>query len=161
MQRTLIGAGLVLLACSLAFGQDAEPSAQAPPPRDPRVDELLHRVDQLTKDTAQLRGIIADQEKRIAGLERTVKALQAAAATVSRCNPSANPDWRLAGNWACIRKGMSEADVKDLLGPPTRALSVVDTRTLYYQPDSKTLSPLNGRVTLLDDRVTTFVAPEF
>lgn len=161
MQRIFIGAGLLLLACSLAFGQDAQPGDETPPPRDPRVDQLLPQVDQLTKDAAQLRRTIADQERRIAELERTVKALQTTAAPKSKCVPSQNPDWHVAGNWACIRKGMSEAQVKELLGPATRVISVIDMRTLYYQPDAKTLSPINGRVTLLDDRVTAFVTPEF
>jgi outer membrane protein assembly factor BamE (lipoprotein component of BamABCDE complex) len=152
VQRILI-AGILVWACGVARGQDS-------PPLDPRP--LDPRVDQLTTETAQLRRIIADQERRIAALEKTVKALQAATASpVPKRIPSPTPEWRVAANWAHIKKGMSEAQVVDLLGPPTRVISVVDTRTLYYQPDAKTGGTPNGSVTLMDDRVTALAPPDF
>ena len=153
MRPILIGAGLLVWACGLALGQDA-------PPLDPRP--LDPRVDELTTETAQLRRTIADQERRIAALEKTVKALQAAAVPpVPKRIPSPTPEWRVAANWAHIKKGMSEAQVVELLGPPTRTISVVDMRTLYYQPDAKGGTTLHGSVTLMDDRVTASEPPDF
>jgi hypothetical protein len=157
-----IRAGLLGLACSLAFGQE--------PARDPRVDELKAEIAQLNRSIAdqerrladfekspigQFRLTIADQGRRIAELEKTVKVLQQSAAPVLRS------DWHVAVNWALIRKGMSEVQVVNLLGSPTRVQSVVDVRTLFYQPDPKSGSTPHGSVTLKDDRVTASDAPDF
>jgi hypothetical protein len=151
LRRISTGAGILVLASGLALGQDS----LDPRPLDPRVDEL-------TTETAQLRRTIADQERRIAALEKSVKTLQALAAPpVPKRIPSPTPEWRVAANWAHIKKGMSEAQVVELLGPPTRVTSVVDVRTLYYQPDAKTGGTLNGSVTLMDDRVTASAPPDF
>jgi hypothetical protein len=157
-----IRAGLLGLACSLAFGQE--------PARDPRIDELRAEIAQLNRTigdqgrritelekspVGQLNNTVADQGRRIAALEKTVKALQLGA------GPAPKPDWHAALNWALIRNGMSEKQVVDLLGPPTRVQSVVDVRTLYYQPDPKTVSTQHGSVTLKGDRVTASDAPDF
>jgi hypothetical protein len=125
--------------------------AQAP---DPRIDELK-------KEAAQFKIMIADQEQRIAELERMVKALQPVAAPVPTTIPTPIPPWHLAPNWILIKKGMSEAQVVEFLGPPTSVDSTVDVRTLFYQPDSRATTPLNGTVTLTDDRVTALMPPAF
>jgi len=120
--------------------------------RDPQIDELK-------KETAQLKVMIADQERRIAELEKMVKALQAVAAPVPAAIPSATPPWRRASNWILIKKGMSEAQVVEILGPPTSVDSSIDVRTLLYQPDSHFSSTLSVSVTLTDDRVTAAKPP--
>jgi hypothetical protein len=177
-------ASLLGLACSFAFGQE--------PARDSRMDGIRAEIAQLNRTIAdqdrriadlektpigqlkatvadqgrriaelekspigQLNSTIADQARRIASLEKTVRVLQPGA------GPAPKPDWHAALNWALIRNGMSEKQVVDLLGPPTRVQSVVDVRTLYYQPDQKSLSVLHGSVTLRDDRVTASDAPDF
>lgn len=122
--------------------------------RDPQIDELK-------KETTQLKVMIADQERRIAELEKMVKALKAAAAPVPTAIPAPTPPWLQASNWILIKKGMSEAQVVEILGPPTRVDSSIDVRTLLYQPDSRSTSSLNGSVTLTDDRVTTAKPPAF
>ena len=164
MPRTAIGAGLFLVTCGLAFAQD------------PRIDELRAEIGQLTRiiadqdkrledlekgQAAQLRRTISDQERRIAELEKTVKALQAELLPPPRRIPSTTPAWHQPVSWGRLKTGMSEAQVVELLGPPTRVLSVEDRRTLYYQPDVKSTSPLHGTVTLLDDRVIAVEPPEF
>jgi hypothetical protein len=143
-QRALIGAGLLLLMCGVAIAQT----------RDPRVDELM-------KETAQLKRTIADQETRIAELERTVKALQTAAKPLPTPIPSATPPWHLASNWILIKSGMSESQVVEILGPPTSVDSSIDRRTLLYTPDANSTSTLKGSVTLIDDRVTAMTPPAF
>jgi hypothetical protein len=122
--------------------------------RDPQIDELK-------KETAQLKATIADQGRRIAELEKNVMALQAIAAPVPTAIPAPKPPWHLASNWILIKKGMSEAQVVEILGPPTRVDSSIDVRTLLYQPDSRSTSTLNGSVTLTDDRVTASKPPAF
>jgi hypothetical protein len=125
--------------------------AQAP---DPRIGELK-------KEAALLKITIADQERRITELERIVKALQPVAAPVPTTIPAPIPPWLLAPNWILIKKGMSEAQVLEILGPPTSVDSTVGVRTLLYQPDSRATTPLNGAVTLTVDRVTALVPPAF
>jgi hypothetical protein len=156
-----IGAGLLCLACSLSFGQE--------PARDPGLDELRAEIEELHHTVAdqehrladlektpmgQLKLTVADQGRRIAALEKSLKVLQQGTAPPK-------PDWHAALNWALIRDGMSEKQVVDLLGPPTRVQSVVDVRTLYYQPDPKSASTAHGSVTLKADRVTNSDAPDF
>jgi hypothetical protein len=122
--------------------------------RDPRVDEL-------TKETAQLKRTIADQGARIAELEKAVKTLQAAAPSLPSRIPSEIPPWHRASNWTLIKAGMSEAQVVEILGPPTSVDTSIDTRILLYAPDSNSTSTLKGSVTLTDDRVTAMVPPSF
>jgi SmpA / OmlA family len=127
--------------------------AMAQPP-DPRIDVL-------GKEAAELKITIADQERRIVELERIVKALQVVAAPVPTAIPTPIPPWHSAANWILIKKGMSEAQVVEILGSPTSVDSTVDVRTLFYQPDSRATTTLNGTVTLTDDRVTALVPPAF
>jgi SmpA / OmlA family len=122
--------------------------------RDPRVDAL-------TTEIAQLKRTIADQDQRIAVLEKTVKALQALAAPAPERIPAPTPPWHQASNWTQIKQGMSEAQVVAILGPPTLAESVTDMRTLYYKPDPRSTTTLNGSVSLQDDRVTAMMPPAF
>ena len=122
--------------------------------REPQIDELR-------KETAQLKATIADQERRIAALEKMVKALQAVAAPVPTAIPAPTPAWHQASSWILIKKGMSEAQVVEILGPPTRVDSSIDIRNLLYLPDSRSTSTLNGSVTLTDDRVTAAKPPAF
>jgi hypothetical protein len=145
MQRALIAAGLLLLTCAIAMAQT----------RDPRVDEL-------TKETEQLKRKIADLEGRIAELERAVKSLQAAAAPWPTSIPAETPPWHRASNWTLIKGGMSESQVVGILGPATSVDSSIDKRTLYYTPDAaSSTSTLKGSVTLIDDRVTAMTPPAF
>ncbi len=123
--------------------------------RDPRVDKL-------TAETDELKRTVADQDKRIAELEKTVKMLQAAAAPpVPAPIPSSTPAWKTPTSWNLIKAGMSEAQVVGILGPPTSVQSVTDSRTLFYQPGPNSTSTLNGSVSLKDDRVTATSPPAF
>ena len=119
------------------------------------------RVDNLVTETTQLKRTAADQERRIADLERAVKALQAVATPLPERIPAPAPAWQQASNWNLIKKGMSGAQVVEILGPPTREETATDMRTLYYQPDPRSTTTLTGSVTLLDDRVTASAPPAF
>src|SRR5580658_4441401 len=82
--------------------------------RDPRVDTL-------TTEMAQLKRTVADQDQRIAELEKTVKALQAIAMPKPERIPAPTPPWQSETSWNKIKPGMSEAQVVEILGPPTHA----------------------------------------
>ena len=140
----LNGAGILLWMCGIAMAQT----------RDPRVDEL-------TKETAALKRTIADQGARIAELEKAVKALQTAAPPLPSRIPAEIPPWHRASNWALIKAGMSEAQVVEILGPPTSVDTSIDTRILVYAPDARSTSTLKGSVTLTGDRVNSMVPPSF
>jgi hypothetical protein len=144
MSKFFASAGVLLWMCGIATAQT----------HDPRVDEL-------TKETAQLKRTIADQGARIAELEKAVKALQAAAPPLPSRIPSETPPWHRASNWSLIKAGMSEAQVVEILGPPTSVDTSIDTRILLYAPDSQSTSTLKGSVTLTDDRVIAMVPPSF
>jgi outer membrane protein assembly factor BamE (lipoprotein component of BamABCDE complex) len=146
MRRNGIYASLLTLASGLSMAQTI---AQT---RDPRVDELA-------KETAQLKRTIADQERRIAELEKSVKAMQGITTATPARIPSETPPWRLASNWTLIKRGMSEAQVTEILGPPASVQAVTDVRTLFYQADSRSTTTLGGSVTLTDDRVSASVPP--
>lgn len=119
------------------------------------------RVDALTADMTKLKSTIADQEQRITALEKTVKALQAAATPAPQPIPAPTPAWQVASNWTLIKKGMSEAQVVEILGAATMTEAVNDMRTLYYTPDPRSTTTLKGSVTLMDDRVTASMPPSF
>ena len=117
------------------------------------------RVDELTAETAQLKRTIADQDRRIAELEKTVKVLQAM--VVPAGIPPATPPWQRAPTWNLVKKAMSRAQVVDILGSPASEESVIDTQVLYYRTTSGAATPLNASVTFIGDRVTTVVPPAF
>jgi hypothetical protein len=139
---------------------------QAPPllaqVHDPRLDKLAMEFDKLAAETDGLKHTIADQDKRIMELEKSVKMLQSAAAPPPpEPIPAPTPPWKAPSSWKLIQAGMSEAQVVGILGPPTSVQSVEDSRTLFYQPDASSTSTLNGSVTLKDDRVTASSPPAF
>lgn len=142
MKPALIGVNILILGCAAAMAQTPDP-----------------RVDSLTKETAQLKRTIADQERRIAALEKAMKVLEGVTASLPARIPPDTPPWHSASNWSLIRQGMSESQIVGILGPPTRVQSAVDTRTLLYLQDSRSTSTLNGSVTLTDDRVTASSPP--
>jgi hypothetical protein len=140
----------VLLAIPAPAQQAREPQ-QA---RDPKFDAL-------TAEVAQLKQTVADQEQRIALLERAVRSLQAVVAPVPERIPAPTPAWQSASNWNLIKPGMSAAQVTQILGPATLDNTVDDTRTLSYQPGPDSAGTLKGSVTLMDDRVISMLPPAF
>src|SRR6266436_4576667 len=79
-------------------------SAETP---DPRLDDAV-------KEIALLKRIAADQDRRIAGLERTVRAQQSAILAAARPVPTI--PWKTLEGWAAGRVGMSRAQVVEILG---------------------------------------------
>lgn len=122
--------------------------------------ELRNRqFDELTQDIAQLKKTIAEQDRRIAQLEKDVRALQISA--VPGPIPPLVPAWHSASNWNLIKVGMSRAQIVEILGPPTREGNVMDVQTLYYNPGASSTSTLSGTITLVGDRLTEMTPPAF
>ena len=56
---------------------------------------------------------------------------------------------------------MSEAQVVEILGPPSNVDAQIDVRTLLYETGSSDTRTLKGSVALIDDRVTAAQPPKF
>lgn len=152
LAAVLMAASLVGLMLLISAPAQSPPAETAAPNEDPRVDAL-------TKQTEELKREVADQARRIANLEAAVKALQTPPPPAPI--PAPSPLWHSATNWNSIKPGMSEADVVQLLGPPSSVQSVEDTRKLFYNPDPHSTFTLSGTVTLMDDRVIAMMPPAF
>jgi SmpA/OmlA family protein len=145
MTRILSGCMIWLLCSNLALPAIAQT-------RDRRMNDLILEM-------SKLKSTVADQDQRIAELEKTVKALQAS--TLPGTIPPATPAWRLAPNWTLIKQGMSRVQVKEILGPPTKESTVLDVDTWYYATDSRSTTTMNGSVRFTGDRVTAMIPPAF
>jgi len=135
----------------------------------------------LTLEVSQLKQKIADQDERIAQLEKAMKAMQengarAIADAILKLEaavrdlkaipapgpiPSLTPPWYSSSNWSLLMQGMSRTQVADILGPPTKESTVVDVDTWYYSTDTRATRALNGSVTFTGDRVTAMMPPAF
>ncbi len=113
---------------------------QTPRPADPRLEEAL-------KEIATLKRSSAEQDRRIAGLERSVRSLENALVNL-RTPPVISS--RTAEGWAAVKIGMSRAQVVDILGEPQINDSVIDRQTLTYKDGAGVI----GTVVIVDDRVS-------
>ena len=137
----------------------------------------------LTLEVAQLKQEIADQEVRISQLEKAMKAIQENGSRAGNIVdailkleaavrdlkaiptpepiPPRTPPWYSPSSWNLLTRGMSRAQVEEILGPPSRESKVMDVDTWYYSTDSRAATTLNGSVTFTGDRVTAMVPPVF
>jgi hypothetical protein len=111
-------------------------------------------LDDAVKEIAALKLMAADQDRRIAGLERTVRSLQTTVLAAARPTPTS---WKTLEGWASIKIGMSRAQVVDILGEPKSAEAVMDRQTLLYTDAAEPV----GRVVLMDDRVSEVASQRF
>jgi hypothetical protein len=108
----------VLRVCALVFvylGASYGLLGETP---DPRLDDAIKRLDDSVKEIAVLKRMAADQDRRIAGLERTVRAQQSAILAAARPVPTI--PWKTPEGWAAVKMGMSRAQVVEILGEPNR-----------------------------------------
>jgi hypothetical protein len=127
-------------------------SGQTP---DRRLDDAINRLDDSAKEIAQLKRIAADQDRRIASLERTVRLQQTAMLAAARPVPTI--PWRTIEGWAAVKIGMSRDQVVEILGEPKSTDSVIDRQTLFYKDGT---TPI-GQVVITDDRVSEVASPRF
>jgi len=151
--------GLIALAISPpCFGQAS--SAQN---RD-------HRLEAAEADVNLLKRLVKEQDRRIAELEKTVKSLQSLL-TVRNQKPTAHEldktifkpaaGWQNPLAWTQIRKGLSRAQVEEILGTPTSGESVIDYQTLFYRGEVPGSGAVAGVIKLTDDRVSEISPPAF
>jgi hypothetical protein len=129
------------------------------------------RIKEQQADIRLLKQVVDAQNRRIAELEKAVKALQTAAAANADKPASEerlkagklvpNIPWQIPFAWTRLKNGMSRVEVEEILGPPTSVESVLDYQTLLYQGDVPGSGMVSGMVKLVDDRVSQVDAPDF
>ena len=139
----VLRAGATVLVC---LGASYRLSGQTPD----------HRLDDAVKEIALLKRMAADQDQRIASLERLVRSQQSAILAAAR-RPVPTISWRTLEGWAAVKIGMPRAQVVEILGEPNSTDSVIDRQTLFYK---EAATPV-GRVVLTDDRVSEVASPRF
>ena len=129
------------------------------------------RLEASETDISLLKRLVKEQDRRIAELERTIKALQSAT-TANSEKPVAQElaktiikppaaRWQNPLVWTQIREGLSRAQVEEILGKPTSVESVIDYQTLLYKGDVPGSGAVSGIVKLTDDRVSEISPPAF
>jgi hypothetical protein len=139
-------------------------------PRPALADDAA-RISRLESDLQQLRARVDEQERRIERLEnelgrrsnqppiarppvREEGGVAAAAATGPQ-------PWHSSVAWDRVAKGMTQAQVAEILGPPTQVESVDAYKTLFYRGSVAGKGSLSGLVNLRDDQVVAVKKPAF
>ena len=116
------------------------------------ADSEQKEVDALYKSVITMMNQISELEARVARLERR-SAEPFAPATAAAPKPNASSKaWLIRSNWSKLRVGMSEARVKQILGPPARRdVSITGRVTLKYSGINAKGIHLTGNVELNDE----------
>jgi hypothetical protein len=139
------------------------------------------RTEDATAEIALLKRTVAEQDRRIADLEKAVRALQLrivsslqAAGTGTGESTREQPKdsfapisettmaWKSLAVWSRLKVGMSHAQVVAILGKPTSAKNIASSfETLFYHGDVPGSGSVTGTVELKDDRVWEINTPVF
>lgn len=132
------------------------------------------RIEDAIAESTFLKRVVAEQDRRIAELEKAVGALQVGTATElprtsqvgqkpatsARAN-SATP-WKTPSAWGRVKDGMSRSQVVAILGQPTSVEANVGSFvTLFYKGEVAGSGSVTGTVKLEDDRVWQVNTPVF
>lgn len=148
-----------LVVASLALASSA--SAQTGVTQTARAQD---RQDPTAQEVAALRTLLQEHTDRLERLERAIARLRAdsAAGCLTLTDPTdVALGWRSDAIWDCIRPGMSERDVIEILGKPSRVSPESMRRALHYEGDVDGRGALSGSVTIEEeeDRVVRIVRP--
>jgi hypothetical protein len=144
---TILGAPAMGSYASLALADDAS------------------RISTLESTVQQLRIRIDEQSRRIERLEaeldgrKGVPSIKPPASRREEHAPQAatgKQPWHAPEAWARVMKGMTRAQVTEILGSPTAVESLDTFTTLFYRAGS-----LNGLVNFREDRVVAINRPAF
>jgi len=129
------------------------------------------RISRLESDLQQLRARIDEQERRIERLENELgrRSNQPPVARpptreeegVASVASTAPQPWHSPTAWDRIARGMTQAQVAEILGPPTQVESVDAYKTLFYRGSVAGKGPVSGLVNLRDDKVVAVKKPDF
>jgi hypothetical protein len=131
------------------------------------------RISQLELEIQRLRTRVDEQQRRILRLEeelsrRTDAYVPATSPTkgvtdtaAGKLPPSGPLPWHSAKTWARVAKGMTEEQVKEILGPPASAEATGSYMTMFYRGRVAGAGAVSGIVNLRDGRVVAINAPDF
>lgn len=128
------------------------------------------RISQLESEIQRLRTQLNEQNRRIQRLEEelsqrrggaVVGAVSEARVKRSATAPAEPQPWHSPEPWSQIAKGMSEAQVTEILGSPTSVESLDGYKTLFYRGPAGKAGELAGHVNLRDERVVAVMLPIF
>ncbi len=131
----------------------------------PALGDDASRVTILESQIQQLRTRIDEQNRRLDRLEAELSRRTGEPRIVmvpeGRANPAVKSatgkqPWHAPEAWDRVAKGMTQAQVIEILGPPSSVESMAPYSTLFYRLDS-----LDGLVNLREDRVVAVRKPEF
>jgi hypothetical protein len=153
MPRSLILGLLLLSVLSPSFGQQ----------RDRRVEDAIAEITLLKR-------VVAEQDRRIANLEKSLETSQFGAVadpqgsgvpgSVAGTQAVTSTPWKTPSVWNLIKKGMSRAQVVAILGQPT-SVDGRNYQTLLYRGEVSGSPSVTGRVILVDDQVWLVNMPVF
>jgi hypothetical protein len=147
--------GLMLLSMLLpSYGQQS----------DRRIEDALAEITLLKR-------VVAEQDRRIAGLEKALGTSRLGAVSdplspgapgrVAASQATTSTPWKTPSVWSLIKKGMSRAQVVAILGQPTSVNVVSILQTLFYRGEVSGSASVTGTVELMDDRVLQVNVPVF
>ena len=145
---TILGAPAIGSYASLALADDASRISTLESTVQQlriRIDEQSRRIERLEAELNGRKGV--PSIKPLPTSKREAHAPQAAAG---------KQPWHVPEAWARVTKGMTQAQVIGILGPPTAVESLDTFTTLFYRSGS-----LNGLVNLREDRVVAINRPTF
>jgi hypothetical protein len=115
----------MLLATLLALPAGAGAQVR----KEARTDEAAL----MRRRVVQLEDRVATLEKEVARLERIVRSQAVAQARTPVEEAFPDDGWRDRENWRRLEPGLSEVEVRYLLGEPAR-IAVIDFSTFWYYP---------------------------
>jgi hypothetical protein len=122
------------------------------------------KVSQLEQDVRELQQQVQRQSRRIDVLEGELNLSRGTAPLPDRATvvvQNTTQPWLKSGSWDQIKRGMSESEVIQVLGPPTTTRSPGDgrQRTLFYALELGAGSFLSGQVLIESAKVTSVQKP--
>lgn len=136
----------------------------------PALADDATRISRLESEIQQLRIRMDDQLRRINRLEAELdrrSSVPPIGTLPRRYQPQAESvatdqfPWHLPATWAGITVGMSEVQVRQMLGEPTSVESADILKTLFYRGTVAGRGTISGHVNLRDGRVVAVKRPEF
>ena len=140
---------------------------------EPALADDSSRISQLELEIQRLRTRVDEQQRRILRLEEELNRRSGPgipALPLPDRDPGGAADtsaattplpWHTPKAWARVAKGMTEAEVKEILGTPTSAEAVGAFKTMFYRGLVAGAGTLSGIVNLRDDRVVAVNTPDF
>jgi hypothetical protein len=128
------------------------------------------RLDDAIAEISFLKRVVAEQDRRISELEKTVNAIERAAKLETPVGdsqagktvpPNSAMAWNTPAAWRRLKEGMSRAQVEAVLGRPTSAEPFGPNLTLFYSGQVAGSGSVTGTVKLTDDRVWQVNIPVF